>query len=58
MVPAVVVIVIVVVTDPPAGVTVPGAKAHVASDGSPEQVKVTGAVNPPVGVIFTVYIAG
>jgi hypothetical protein len=57
-VPAVVVIDIVVITAPPAGVTDCGAKAHDDSAGSPEQANVTGALNPPVGVIVTVYDTG
>jgi hypothetical protein len=51
------VIVIVVVTAPPAGVTDFGVKAQVDSAGSPEQANVTGAVNPSLGVMFTVYVA-
>jgi hypothetical protein len=57
-VPAVVVIVITIVAAPPAGVTDAGAKSQVDSTGSPEQANVTGALNPPVGVIFTMYVAG
>jgi hypothetical protein len=57
-VPAVVVIVITIVAAPPAGVTDAGAKSQVDSAGSPEHANVTGALNPPVGVMFTMYVAG
>jgi hypothetical protein len=38
------------VTGPPFGVTVAGEKVHIAKEGSPEQAKVTGLLNPPVDV--------
>lgn len=53
-----VVIVIVVVEVPvPVGVTVAGLKLHEAPVGSPEQVKLTGWLNPPLGVTLTELVA-
>lgn len=53
----VVVIVIVVEAADPLGVTEAGEKLQVASDGRPEQAKVTAALNPLVGVTLSVTVA-
>ena len=42
---------------PPAGVTVAGAKLHVESAGSPEQLKLIAEANPNAGVAVTVVVA-
>ena len=53
---AVVVIVIAEVTADPLGVTLVGAKVHVASEGNPEQAKVTAWLNPLEGVTVSVEV--
>lgn len=54
---AVVVMVMVVVTAAePLGVTEVGEKLHVDSDGKPEHVKLTAALNPFCGVILRVAV--
>jgi hypothetical protein len=41
---------------PPLGVTAGGAKVHIASKGSPLQVKLTCELNPPTGITVKVAV--